>query len=106
MNALTTQQRQYSLRSRDVPINPIQKRKEQQTKNDSSKNQKKGKELVDPSSSKVPSANNSANEKNNQQSGAKEQVEKKDLAIKEVEKVSSINLENEIAKLKVSILFD
>ena len=28
MNALTTQQWQYSLRNRDVPINPIQKRKE------------------------------------------------------------------------------
>jgi len=28
MNALTAQQQQYSLRSREVPINPIQKRKE------------------------------------------------------------------------------
>ena len=27
MNALSTQQRQYSLRNKDVPFNPIQKRK-------------------------------------------------------------------------------
>jgi len=33
----------------------------------------------------------------------KEQVEKKDITVKEVEKVSSINLESENAKLKVSI---
>lgn len=35
-NALIVQQRHYSLRSRDVPINPVQKRKEvAQPKNDS-----------------------------------------------------------------------
>jgi len=28
MNALTAQQRQYSIRSKDVPVNPIQKRKD------------------------------------------------------------------------------
>jgi len=36
MNALTMQQRYYSLRSKYVPINPIQKQKEAaQPKNDS-----------------------------------------------------------------------
>lgn len=98
MNALTAQKRHYPLRSRDFPVNPIQKRKELQSKNDSLNIQKKGKEPADLSSSKVPSTNNIANEKNNQQSATKEQVEKKDLSVKEVEKVSSFNLENEIAK--------
>jgi len=28
MNALSSHQQQYSLRNRDVPVNPIQKRKE------------------------------------------------------------------------------
>jgi len=36
-------------------------------------------------------------------SATKEQVDKKDIGVKEVEKVSSFNLESEIAKLKVSI---
>ena len=57
MNALTAQQKQYSLRSKDVPINHIQKRKDLQSKNDSSNIQKKGKEPTNSSSSKVPSAN-------------------------------------------------
>lgn len=100
MNALSAQQNQYSLRSRDVPINPIQKRKELLSKNDSSNTQRKGKEPADPSSRKEPLTNNIENEKNNQPSAVKEQVDKKDLPVKEVEKVSSFNLENEIAKAK------
>lgn len=103
MNALTAQQTQYSLRSRDVPVSLVQKRKEMQPKNDSSNIQKKGKEPVDPTSSKGPSANSTTNEKNNQQSAAKEKVEKKDSLVKEVDKVSAFSLENEIAKLNFSI---
>lgn len=99
MNALSAQQRQYSLRNRDVTISPIQKRKELQMKNDA---EKKGKELANPSSSKAPTATNTSNEKN-QQSTAKEQSKKKDPPIKEVEKSPSFNLENEISKLKVSM---
>ena len=68
MNALTAQQRQYSLRSGDVLVNPIQKRKDVQSKNDSSNTQKKGKELADLNPNKVPSTNITANKKNNQQS--------------------------------------
>ena len=67
MNVLTTQQRQYSLRRRDVPVNPIQKIKDVQSKNDSSNIQNKGKELVDPNPNKVPSTSIIANEKKNQQ---------------------------------------
>jgi len=56
MNALSTQQQQYSLRNKDVPVNPIQKRKEGlASKNDSSVAQKKGKEALDPDSSESPS---------------------------------------------------
>lgn len=99
MNALTAQQKQYSLRSRDVPISPLQKRNEAQPKNDSFNIQKKGKEPTNPTSSKGPSAN----EKTNQQSVAKEKLEKKDPPVKEVDKVSAFSLENGIAKLKVSI---
>lgn len=44
MNSLSAQQRQYSLRNRDVPINPILKRKEATTsKNDPPNVQKKEK---------------------------------------------------------------
>ena len=91
------------MRSRDVPLSLVQKRKEAQPKNDSSNIQKKGKEPTDLTSSKGPSANSVTNEKNNQQSVAKEKVEKKDLPIKDVDKVSTFSLKNEIAKLKVSI---
>ena len=87
------------MRRKDVPISPVQKRKEAQPKNDSSNIQKKGKEPTDPTSSKV----SSANEKTNQQSEAKEKFEKKDPPVKEVDKISTFSLENEIAKLKVSI---
>jgi len=99
------QQRQYSLRSRDVLVNPIHKIKYVQSKNDSSNTQKKAKELADPNPSKVPSKSITAIEMNNQQkdSAVKEQADKKDIGVKEVEKVSSFNLESEIAKLKVSI---
>lgn len=105
MNALTAQQRQYFLMSKDVPVNPIHKRKDVQSKNDSSNIQKKGKEITDPNSSKVPSTSTVANEKNNQQkdSAMEEQTDKKDIGVKEVEKVSYFNLESEIGKLKVSI---
>lgn len=103
MNALIAHQKQYSLRSRDIPVSPIQKIMEAQSKNDPSSIQKKGKWPIDPSSSKGPSENNVANEKNNQQSATKERAEKKDPPVKEVENVSAFSLENEIAKLKVSI---
>ena len=101
MNALTTQKKQYSLRSRDVPVSSVQKRKEAQSKNDSSNTQKKGKEPTDPTSSKGPIVN----QKTNQQSAAKKKVEKKDSSVKEVDKVLVFSLENEIVKLKVSIHF-
>jgi len=61
--------------------------------------QKKGKETTDPITSKMPSAN----ERSNQPIISKEKTEKKDVSAKEVEKTSVFNLENEIAKLKVSI---
>ena len=102
MNALTTHQQQSSLRSRDVPVSPIQKIKETQSKNDSTNIQKKGKDPTDPTSSKGPFLN----EKTNQDSVAKEKVEKKDSLVKETNKVLAFGLENEIAKLKVSIPFD
>jgi len=82
-----------------VDLFPVQKQKEAQPKNDSSNTQKKGKEPADPTSNQGPSAN----EKTNQQCAAKEKVKKKDSPVKEVDKVSAFSLENEIAKLKVSI---
>lgn len=79
MNALTVQQRKYSLRSRDVPINPIQKMNEATPpKNDSPYVQKKGKEPADPTSSKVKLAN----KKSYQPSETKEKTEKKDAPVK------------------------
>ena len=100
MNALSAQQHQYSLRNRDVPINPIQKRNEVSApKNDSPVAQKKGKEIADPNTSISPSAS----ERVNQPIVSREKPEKKDAPAKEVEKTSAFNLESEIAKLKVSI---
>jgi len=100
MNSLIAQQRQYSLRSREVPINSIQKRKEATPpKNDSPNVQKKGKEVADPTTRKTQSAN----EKSIQPNASKEKTEKKDAPLKEVEKTTAFSLENEIAKLKVSI---
>jgi len=96
MNALTVQQKKYSLRTIDVRVIPVQKRKEAQPKNYSSNIQKKGKEPFDPTSSKGPSAN----EKTNQKSAAKEKVEKKESSVKEVDRISAFSLENEIAKLR------
>lgn len=96
LNALSTQQKQYSLRNRDVPINPIQKRKEATTpKTDSPIPQKKGKETIDPTTSKI-----SAAERTNQASIIKD---RREVPVKEVDKVSAFSLENEISKLKVSI---
>ena len=60
--------------------------------------QKKGKEIVDPTTSKSPLAN----ERSNQPNVSKEKTEKKDVPAKEVEKNLVFNLENKIAKLKVS----
>ncbi len=60
MNAMSTQQQRYSIRNRDVPVKPIQKRKDvQASKNDSSVAQRKGKEAVDPDNGKSPSAEQS-----------------------------------------------
>ena len=62
-NALTSQQRKYSLRNIDVTINPIQKRKEVSAQNnDSPVAQKKGKEIADPTTRKSPSANERSNQ--------------------------------------------
>lgn len=88
MNALKAQKKQYSLRSIDVPISLVQKRKEVQPKNDSSNIQKKGKEPADPTSNKV----SSANDKTKHQSTSKEKLEKKDPLVKEVDKVSAFSL--------------
>ena len=58
MHALSAQQRHYSLRNRNVPINPIQKRKEGPTsKNEPPVAPNKGKEVVDPMPNKSPSSN-------------------------------------------------
>jgi len=95
------------LRSKDVLVCPIRKRKDVQSKNDLSNNQKKGKEHADQNPSKVnrPSTSTAAKEKDNQKndSAMKEQTDKRNISVKEVEKVTSFNLESEIAKLKVSI---
>lgn len=55
MNALSTQQQRYLLRNRDVPVKPIQKRKDvEASKNDSLVTQRKGKEAIFSESSKSP----------------------------------------------------
>ena len=60
MNALSTQQQRYSLRNRDVPVKTIEKKKDGETsKNDSTVAQRKGKETVDPESSKSKSVEQS-----------------------------------------------
>ena len=88
----------YSLRNRDVPAKPIQKKKDvEASKNDSSVSQRKGKEVVGPKSNKSPSA-----EQSHQKDASKER-ERKEIPVKEVEKIPAFNLENEISKLKVSI---
>jgi len=69
------------------------------SKNDPPIVQKKGKETTNPNTNKTPSAR----ERPNQPNVSKEKKEKKDVSAKEVEKVSVFNLENEIAKLKISI---
>jgi len=57
MNALSTQQQRYSLRNRDVPDKPIQKKKEvEAARNDSSATQRKGQEATSSESSKSKSA--------------------------------------------------
>jgi len=50
--------------------------------------QKKGKEIADPTTNKMPSAN----ERCNQPSMSKEKTEKKYVSVKEVEKISIFNL--------------
>ena len=100
MHALSIQQRQYSLRNINVPINPIQKRKEgPASKNEPPVARNKGKEVVDPMPKKSPSTN----ERFNQPIVPKDKAEKKEVPAKEVEKTSTFSLENEISKLKVSI---
>ena len=80
-----------------MPVKPIQKRKDvEASKNDSSVTQRKGKGAVGSDSSKSPSA-----EQSHQQVASKEK-EKKEIPVKEVEKIPAFNLENEISKLKVS----
>lgn len=94
MNALSAQQRQYSLRKINVPVNPIQKRKEvPASKNEPPVVPKKGKEIADPTTSKSPPAN----ERVNQPMVPKDKAKRKYAPAKEVE------MENEISKLKVSI---
>eukprot|EP00253_Pinus_taeda_P004872 PITA_04872 len=96
LNPLSSQQKQYSLRNRDVSINPIQKIKEATTpKVDSSIPPKKGKETIDPTTSKI-----SAAKRTNQPAIIKD---RREVPVKEVKKVSALSLENEISKLKISI---
>lgn len=98
MNALSAQKERNSLRNRDVLVKPIQKRKDvEASRNDSSVTQRKGKEAVGLESSKSTSA-----EQSHQQAASKEK-EKKEIPVKEVERVPTFNLENGISKLKVSI---
>ena len=98
MNALSTQQRQYSLRNRDVPVKPIQKRKEgETTKNDPLATQRKGKEAVVSESSKSKLVEQS------QQLATSKEKERKEIPVKEVERNPAFSLENEIYRLKVSI---
>jgi len=98
MNALSAQQQRYSLRNRDVPAIPIQKKREgEKTKNDLSATQRKGKEVVGLESSKSKSAEQS------QQPATSKEKERKEILVKEVEKTPAFSLENEISKLKVSI---
>lgn len=100
MHAVSTQQHQYSLRNRNVPINTVQKRKEvPASKNELAVVAQKGKEIVDPTTSKSPPAH----EKVNQPAAPKDKAEGKDVPTKEAEKNSTFSLENEISKLKVSI---
>ena len=100
MHAFSTQQRHYSLRNRNVPINPIQKRKEVlASKNEPPAVPNKGKEVADP----TPSKYSPANERVNQPIVSKDKAERKDVPAKEVENTSAFSLENEISKLKVSI---
>lgn len=68
-------------------------------KNDPPIVKKRGRETVDPTTTKTPSTN----ERSNQSSILKETTKKKDVSTKEVEKTSAFNLENEISKLKVYI---
>lgn len=83
MNALSAQQKQYSLRSKDVPVSPIQKRKDVQSKNDLSDNQKKGKEHANQNPSKVnqPSTSLATREKDNKKKdiATKEKTDKRDI---------------------------
>lgn len=87
MNALSTHQRRYSLRNKDVLAKPIQKKKEvEEAKNDSSAAQRKGKEAIGPESSKSNSA-----EQPQQQAISKEK-ERKEIQVKEVEKTHTFSL--------------
>ena len=97
LNALSAQQRQ--LRNRAVPINPIQKKKDTSTKNDSASPQTNGKEIIDPAARK-PS---SADKVNQPPNTMRDNAEKREVPVKEVEKISAFSLENEICKLKVAI---
>jgi len=98
MNALSTQQHRYSLRNRDVPAKPIQKRKEVEVaKNDSLATQRKGKEAIGLESSKYKSVEQP------QQLVISKEKERKETPVKEAEKTPTFSLENEISKLKLSI---
>ena len=95
---LCAQQKRYSLRNRDVPAKPIQKKREgETTKNDPSATQRKGKEAVVPESSKSKLVEQS------QQPATSKEKERKEIQVKEVERTPTFSLENEISKLKVSI---
>lgn len=98
LNALSAQQgQQRQLRSRAIPINPVQKKKDNAAKNDSVSS--KGKDIVGPSTTQSSPA-----AKIDQPSNApKDKAEKRDNPTKEGEKLPVFSLENEIAKLKISI---
>lgn len=115
-NALSHLQKQYNLRSRNVPVTLNQKRKnaqrDPQDKETTHANQNREKEIVILSWDKTNATftSNARKDKEAQSEGhrkeshPKGQSEKKDTTSKEVDKQSNmLSLENEISKLKVLI---
>lgn len=100
LHALSAQQgQQRQLRNRTVPIHPIQKRAENLAKNGAAVPQRKGKEVMDPTSTQTVPAN-----KMDQPSNVpKDRAEKRDNPAKESEKSQAFSIENEVSKLKLSI---
>lgn len=95
MNYLSAQQKQYYLRSRDVPVNPIKKRKEE-SNNDLPNNHRKGKEHADQNHSNInqPSTSSATKDKDTQKKDIRDQIDRINPVIKEVDKATTFNLEN------------